>query len=142
MHPSLLFATMYYGLILAGIASVPGLIALALTLATSRAASTIKQIRPGPRTYLWVLVHGFARRVCEVLLSTSCGLLGAGLFSVFLNVLLLIIAVIWDSVSPVADPAVDMTLVGLLYFAGLSVPFLGCFAVAMSALAKWLKPLM
>ena len=75
-----------------------------------------------------------------MLLATSSGLLGAGLVSVLLNVLLLIVVIIWDSVSPVADPAVDMTLVGLLYVAGLSVPFLGFFAFAMNALLKWLKP--
>ena len=140
MHPSLLIATLYYGLILAGIVLVPGVVALALALATRSAASSTGKDRPTASTWLRLVIHGFSRRLCVMLLATSCGLAAAGLISVCLNVLLLVIAVIWDSMSPAADPAVDMILVGLLYLAGLSVPFLASFAFTMNALVRWLKP--
>jgi hypothetical protein len=140
MHPSLLIATLYYGLIFAGIVFVPGVVALALALATRSAASSTGKARPTPSACLWLVVHGFSRRLCVVLLATSAGLLGAGLVSVLLNVLLLIVVIIWDSVSPVAEPAVDMTLVVLLYVAALCVPFVACFAFTLNTVVKWLKP--
>ena len=139
MYLGLLFVTLYYGLTLAGVAFVPGLAALGLALRDFEGRREGER-GLGSAAFVWVVVHGFSRRVCVVLLATSCGLVGAGLLSVGLNVLLVIIAVIWDSVSGVANPEVDMTLVGLLYFGGLSVGFLVFFAFAMNGLVRWFKP--
>ena len=75
-----------------------------------------------------------------MLLSLSCGLVGAGLISVFLNVAVLTFAVIADSLSPQADADVDMTLVGVLYVGGLFVGSVCFFALPMDPMVRWLKP--
>ena len=78
MYLGLLFVTLYYGLIFAGIAFVPGLAALGLACDFEGCGSRGKE-GPGSAAFFWVVVHGFSRRVGVVLLATSCGFSGAGL---------------------------------------------------------------
>jgi len=140
MYPGLLLVPLYYALILAALAFVPGLDAIALALATKEAANSYHDRRPSALGCLGTASHGLSRRVGVVLLAVSCGFVGAGLFGVCLNVALVAIALISFSVSPEAGADDDMTLIGLLYVGVLVLGFLGFFAMSMDRLVRWLKP--
>ena len=124
---------------LGGVVSVPGLAALAVALATSRVARSHERKRLDAMGCLWV-AHELSRRVGLVLLSTSWGLVGAGLTSVGLNVVAIVGVVVWDSIAPADGADLDMTLLGLLYLGGVSLGFLVFFAFALNLLVRWLKP--
>jgi len=140
MYIGAIFVTLIYALVLAGAAFVPGLAALVLALATRRHAGSYRDGELSGAGCLWVAAHELSRRVCVVLLAASCGFLGAGLLSVFLNVAVLAFALIADSVAPTNGDELDMTLLGLLYFGALTVGFLVFFAMGMDRLVRWLKP--
>ena len=74
-----------------------------------------------------------------MLLAASSGFLGAGLFGVSFHVALLVVAVIWDSVSPGMDVDPDMSHLQLIYYGALGLGFLVFFAIGMSKLVKWVK---
>jgi hypothetical protein len=139
MYPGMLLGLLFPALKLAIIVCVPGVAALAFTLATSGAADWSGAERLDAKGCLWV-VHELARRACVTLLSVASGLVGAGLASVCLTVAFLAFALIADSVAPDSNGQLDMTLVGVLYVGGLCVGFLIFFALAMSRLVRWLKP--
>jgi hypothetical protein len=134
-----LLVMLFLALRLAGIAVVPGLAALVVALATSRSARSRWNERLDVAGCLWI-VHELSRRTAVVLLSVSWGFVGAGLTSVVVHVLVVVLLVILNSVGPENEPDLDMTLMGVLYFGTLSLGFLAFFALAMSRLARWLKP--
>jgi hypothetical protein len=140
MYPGLLLVPLVYALILAGLALVPGLVALALALATKKAAGSFDEERQDALGCFGAAIHGVSRGVGVVLLAVSCGFVGAGLFSVCLNVALMAIALISYWVSPTAGANMDASLFVLLYLGLLFLSFLGFFALGMDHLVRWIKP--
>ena len=140
MYPGLLIIPLFYALILAGIAIVPGLLAVAVAFATTRAASTCDEKQPGALSVLVAATHGLSRRVGAVLLAMSCGFVGAGLVSVFLNVMLMAIALLSYSNSPTAISYLDMSLMWWVYAGILGLAFLAFFAMSLDGFVKWFKP--
>ncbi len=139
MYLGLFVSTLILALELAGTVSVPALATLAIALATSRVARSHRGRRPDAMGCLWV-VHELSRRACVVLLAVSSGIVGAGLISVGLNVVALVLAAVCDLNVPANGAEPDMTLVGVLYFGVLTLGFLLFFAFAMNILVGWLKP--
>lgn len=137
MNPIFLILTLFYALILAGIAFVPGMVALALALATRKA---VEPQGKGEASGCLAAVHGLSRSAGIVLLAIACGLVGAGLLSVGLNLVLAVVALISYSVSPTAGDDLDEGFFAFLYFGVLFLGFLGFFALGMSRLVGWLGP--
>jgi len=133
MYPVLLILPLIYALILAAIAFVPGSFALALGLATKKAAKPHGEEAPG-------CFHGLFMGSAILLLSIACGFVGAGILSVGINLALVVIVSISYSVSPTAGGDMDEGVFGFLYLGALSLGFLGFFALGMSRLVGWLEP--
>jgi hypothetical protein len=133
MYPALLILPLIYALILAAIAFVPGLFALALGLATRKAARPRAEEAPG-------CSHGLFMGSAIIFLSIACGFVGAGVLSVGINLGLVVIVSISYSISPTTGGDMDEGLFGFLYFGALALGFLGFFALGMSRLVRWLEP--
>jgi hypothetical protein len=140
MYPSLLIISLVYALSLAVIMAVPGLLAVALAITTKQAAITYDAKGPGVWSFLVAAAHGLSRKVGVVLLAMSCGLVAAGLVSVFLNVALMAIALISYSNSPTAGSDWDMSFVWLVYAGVLGLAFLTFFAMSLDWFVRWFKP--
>jgi hypothetical protein len=112
MYPAMLYDSLIFALVFAGVVFVPGLAALILALATSRHAASQGGTRLNAIDRLLCVVHGASGRASVVLLAVTCGLAGAGHLSVCLNVAVFAIAMIWDSLYPPepGTPSPDISL--------------------------------
>jgi hypothetical protein len=137
MNPVLLILPLLYALVLAGIVFVPGMVALALALATKTAA---KPQGKEDASGCLAIFHGLSMSAGILFLAIACGFVGAGLLSVGLNMVLTVVALILYSVSPTAGADLDAGLFAFLYFGLLFLGFLGFFALGMSRLVRWLGP--
>jgi hypothetical protein len=132
MYPALLFLPLLYALTLAAIAFVPGVLALALVLAT-------KKSKPQAGNAAGCF-HGLFMASAILLLSIASGFVGTGILSVGINLALAIIALISYSVSPTAGGDMDEGAFGFLDFGALSLGFLGFFALGVARLVRWFGP--
>jgi hypothetical protein len=146
MYVLFLILPLFYGMILAALALVPGLMALALAFATAGPkpkATTGPQAHerpPSDTSGCLGVVHGLSTGGALLLLSASCGFAGAGLFSVLLNLVLMAVALISYSISPTAGGDLDPSVGAVLYFGTLFVAFLAFFALGMDRLGRRLFP--
>lgn len=146
MYVAVFILPLVYGMILAALALLPGLTALVLALATAGPkpkGTTGQQAHerpPSDAPGCLGAVHGLSSGGAILLLSASCGFAGAGLFSVPLNLALVAVALIFDSISPTAGGDLDQSVLGVLYFGTLFVAFLAFFALGMDRLGRRLFP--
>jgi hypothetical protein len=119
-------------LTLAAIAFVPGLLALALGLATRKSKP---QAENAPGCF-----HGLFMASAILLLSITFVFLGSGILSVGINLALAIIALISYSVSPTAGGDMNEGAFGFFYFGALSLGLLGFFVLGMARLVRWFVP--
>jgi hypothetical protein len=133
----MLILPLFYALVLAGIAFGPGLVALALALATKKAA---KPQGKEEASGCLATVHGLSLAAAILFLAIAWGFVGAGLLSVGLNLVLAVVALISYSASPAAGADLDEGLFAVLYFGVLFLAFLGFFALGMNRLVRWLGP--
>lgn len=138
MYPAVFFFWLIYAVTLAGYTAVPGFAALALAFATSRVARPHGGWRTSVMGCLWV-VHELSRRLAVLLVSASCGLVGAGLASFGYMVSLVVFLWVYDLIKPEAELPND-TLVGELLFGVMLIAFLCFFCLAMMVLAWALEP--
>ena len=137
MYPTLLILPLLYALALAGMALILGLAALLVAFVTREGKNT----RTGDATTHWrSIVHGLSLDAAIWSLSIACGFVGAGLFSVVLNVAIVIFVSISYSIDPQAGGDVDERLLVWGYCGLIFLAFVASSAVGASRLNRWRVP--
>jgi hypothetical protein len=134
MNPVLLFVPFIFATMLAGIAFVPGIMALGLAQATKPVKSDDEA------TGCLAATHSLWLGAAIPLLAISFGFVGSGLFCVCLNAALMGIALIMTAAAPKAGADWNGDLLGYVYLGVLFLSFLGFFALGMDRLVRWLVP--